>query len=112
MNDAPVPDVTTPPGPLLELRGVTRIFRQGSESLEVLRHVSLAIEAGEMVALVGPSGAGKSTLLQIAGLLERPTGGEVWLEGDNCTKISDVARARLRRRLIGFAYQQHHLLPE
>ncbi len=109
MNDA---SVTPPAGPLLDLRGVTKIFRQGAETLEVLRNVNLAIEAGEMVALVGPSGAGKSTLLHIAGLMERPSEGEVWLEGENCTRIGDVARARLRRRLIGFVYQQHHLLPE
>ncbi len=109
MNDA---SVTAPAGPLLELRGVTKTFRQGGESLEVLRHVTLTIEAGEMVALVGPSGAGKSTMLHIAGLLERPSDGTVWLEGENCTRHSDVQRARLRRRMIGFVYQQHYLLPE
>ncbi len=67
---------------------------------------------GEIVALVGPSGAGKSSLLHIAGLLEAPTAGEVFIAGQNCTALDDAARTRIRRIGIGFVYQFHHLLPE
>ena len=77
-----------------------------------LRGLSLAVEAGEIVALVGPSGAGKSTLLHVAGLLERPDGGEVIVNGIPCGTLGDDERTRLRRIHLGFVYQFHHLLPE
>jgi lipoprotein-releasing system ATP-binding protein len=96
----------------LELRQVTRTYQQGANSLEVLRGVSLAIARGEIVALVGPSGAGKSTLLHTAGLLERPDGGEVLLNGTACSGLGDAERTTLRRKHLGFVYQFHHLLPE
>ena len=67
---------------------------------------------GEIAALVGPSGSGKSSLLHIAGLLEKPTAGQVWIAGKECTGLSDLARTRIRRLGIGFVYQFHHLLPE
>ena len=98
--------------PSLELRDVQRVFRQGRSELEVLHDASFALRSGEMVALVGPSGAGKSTLLHIAGLLEKPDGGEVFIDGKACLGLSDNARTALRRRTIGFVYQYHHLLPE
>ncbi|MGH6931156.1 MAG: ABC transporter ATP-binding protein, partial [Dongiaceae bacterium] len=98
--------------PTLRLDRVARSFVQGSNSLEVLRGASLALRAGEMAALVGPSGAGKSTLLHIAGLLERPDGGEVYLLGKPCGRMSDADRTAARRMNIGFVYQYHHLLPE
>jgi lipoprotein-releasing system ATP-binding protein len=96
----------------LRLQGVRRTFTQGKEQLHVLNGADLAIRPGEIVALVGPSGAGKSTLLHIAGLLERPDEGEVWLAGEPCGKLRDDARTRLRRLHLGFVYQYHHLLPE
>jgi lipoprotein-releasing system ATP-binding protein len=99
-------------GPALELDGIVRRFRQGSERLQVLAGASLAVSAGEAVALVGPSGAGKSTLLQIAGLLERPDAGEVSIAGHACNGLADAQRTAIRRRRIGFVYQYHHLLPE
>ena len=99
-------------GPALELRQVVRTFRQAGELLPVLRGVSLALAPGEIVALVGPSGAGKSTLLHVAGLLERPDGGEVLLDGRECGAMSDLERTRARRTGLGFVYQFHHLLPE
>jgi lipoprotein-releasing system ATP-binding protein len=98
--------------PALALQKVVRTFRQGTEVLEVLRGVDLAVRPGEIVALVGPSGAGKSTLLHIAGLLERPDGGEVLVEGAPCGRLGDDARTRVRRGNLGFVYQFHHLLPE
>ena len=109
MSEASPPAATAP---ALALRDIVRTFRQGDEALEVLRGLSLAVEAGEIVALVGPSGAGKSTLLHVAGLLERPDGGEVIVNGIPCGTLGDDARTRLRRIHLGFVYQFHHLLPE
>ncbi|MBC7906274.1 MAG: ABC transporter ATP-binding protein [Rhodospirillaceae bacterium] len=96
----------------LKLEGVRRSFTQGKDVLHVLNGAALAIRPGEIVALVGPSGAGKSTLLHIAGLLERPDEGEVWLAGEACSKLGDDRRTQLRRSHLGFVYQYHHLLPE
>jgi lipoprotein-releasing system ATP-binding protein len=96
----------------LQLAGVVRTFRQGSNVLEVLRGADLAIAGGEMVALVGPSGAGKSTLLQIAGLLEAPDDGDVIVGGQSSRAMNEQARTVLRRNQLGFVYQFHHLLPE
>jgi lipoprotein-releasing system ATP-binding protein len=96
----------------LKLEGITRHFRQGARTLEVLKGADLAIRPGEIVALVAPSGAGKSTLLQIAGLLDTPTAGTVSIEGQQVSGLDDAARTAARRRLLGFVYQFHHLLPE
>ncbi|MDP6351935.1 MAG: ABC transporter ATP-binding protein [Alphaproteobacteria bacterium] len=96
----------------LEIRAVERHYVQGDRRLAVLRGASLAIGAGEVVALVGPSGSGKSTMLHIAGLLEHPDGGEVAIGGVACGSLSDRDRTRLRRSALGFVYQFHHLLPE
>ena len=97
--------------PALRLDNVSRCFELGGGRLEVLRGVSMALDPGELVALVGPSGAGKSTLLQVAGLLEPPDGGEVHIDGAPCGNLSDGERTRLRRDTLGFVYQFHHLLP-
>jgi lipoprotein-releasing system ATP-binding protein len=96
----------------LALEGVVRTFRQAGEELQVLRGVSLSLAKGEIVALVGPSGAGKSTLLHAAGLLERPDGGAVRIDGRDCGRMSDTERTEMRRAKLGFVYQFHHLLPE
>ncbi|MCX8134090.1 MAG: ABC transporter ATP-binding protein [Roseococcus sp.] len=98
--------------PVLELRGVQRRYRTGAGAIEVLRGADLALARGELVALVAPSGTGKSTLLHLAGLLERPDGGEVHVEGAAAGTLDDAARTAIRRRTIGFVYQFHHLLPE
>ena len=96
----------------LELRDVSRSFRSGDASLHVLRGADLSLRAGEIVALVAPSGVGKSTLLHLAGLLERPDGGAVLIDGRDGGKLADKERTAIRRDRIGFVYQFHHLLPE
>ncbi len=98
--------------PALELRGVARRYRTEAGELTVLDQADLRLHAGEIVALVAPSGTGKSTLLHLAGLLERPDAGEVYIGGEAAGTLSDDARTRIRRGTIGFVYQFHHLLPE
>ncbi len=98
--------------PVLQLENVERRFDQGGSALCVLRGGNFGLFAGQSVALVAPSGAGKSTLLHIAGLLERPDSGEVYIGGAATTRLNDDARTALRRHSIGFVYQFHHLLPE
>ena len=98
--------------PLLELRDVSQRYSQGTIDLDVLMGASLTVLAGEMKALVGPSGSGKSTLLNIAGLLELPKAGEVFIGGVNASKLSRSKRGLLRRNDIGFVFQFHRLLPE
>jgi lipoprotein-releasing system ATP-binding protein len=98
--------------PVVFLHQVERRYHQGDAVLEILKGGELAIWPGQSVALVAPSGAGKSTLLHIAGLLEHPDGGEVYLDGAPTSGLSDAVRTRMRRNSIGFVYQAHHLLPE
>jgi lipoprotein-releasing system ATP-binding protein len=98
--------------PILFLHDVERHYRQGDATLEVLSGVELALWAGQSVALVAPSGAGKSTLLHIAGLLEHPDRGEVYIDGRSTAILPDHERTRIRRNEIGFIYQAHHLLNE
>jgi lipoprotein-releasing system ATP-binding protein len=99
-------------GPVLSLRGLSRTYRTGEGTLDVLRGVDLDVFPGQVVGLIGPSGSGKSSLLHAAGLLEHPTEGAVLVDGQDCTKLGDRARTRVRLGLIGFVYQFHHLLPE
>ncbi len=98
--------------PALTLSGVTRTYRQGEATLSILRGADLTLWPGQSVALVAPSGAGKSTLLHVAGLLEKPDGGEVYVANAPTAAMSDAERTALRRTAIGFVYQAHHLLPE
>jgi lipoprotein-releasing system ATP-binding protein len=98
--------------PVLSLRGVTRTYQTGVATLDVLKGVDLDVRPGEIVGLIGPSGSGKSSLLHAAGLLERPTSGQVFIKGVDCSGLKDGARTRLRLGSIGFIYQFHHLLPE
>ena len=99
--------------PVLELRDLSKTYFEGKPNeIKVLDGASLTPQAGEVVGLIAPSGAGKSTLLQIAGLLDNPTSGEVWISGNEAGQAKDKERTRLRREQIGFIYQFHHLLPE
>lgn len=101
MNDAP-----------LRLDRVTRVYKQAGRELVVFHDISLTLKPGEIVALVGQSGAGKSSLLHIAGLLEEPTSGEVFIDGQAASHLAERTRTELRRDRLGFVYQFHHLLPE
>lgn len=95
---------------VLDLQHITKNYKQGRNVLEVLKGVNLTIQPKEIVALVGQSGAGKSTLLQIAGLLDKPSGGRIMINGENIGQVSDDVRTSLRRDYIGFVYQYHNLL--
>ena len=99
--------------PVLELASIKKSFSKGSSNkIEVLKGVDLQLFPGEIVALVAPSGAGKSTLLQIAGLLDKPLSGKIFIDGQEIQNKSDNQLTMIRRREIGFVYQFHHLLPE
>ena len=95
---------------VLELRGVSMVYGSGAAEVDALRDVDLLVETGELVAVMGPSGSGKSTLLTIAGGLEDPTSGEVLIDGAPLSGMSRNDRARLRRRVIGFVFQDFNLL--
>ncbi len=97
---------------ILLLKNLIRTYKGGDESLTVLNGASLSLNPGEIVALVAPSGAGKSTLLHLAGLLEKPDGGAVIINGTDAGKLGDQERTEIRLRTIGIVYQFHHLLPE
>ncbi len=101
-----------PKNPALLLKQVGRRYPQADGFLEILKEADLAIWPGELVALVAPSGTGKSTLLHVAGLLEKPDEGEVYIAGVPTSQMDDTGLTRLRREEIGFVYQFHHLLPE
>ena len=98
--------------PVLQTRGLQRSFTQGDVTIEVLRDVNLAVQPGEIVALLGPSGSGKSTLLQAVGLLEGGFEGSIMIAGQEASALDDDGRTALRRDALGFVYQFHHLLPD
>jgi putative ABC transport system ATP-binding protein len=95
----------------LELRQVSKVYGQGAAEVHALREVSLAVDAGMMVVVMGPSGSGKSTLLTIAGSLEEPTSGQVLVAGRDIVTMPRNDKARLRRRSIGYVFQDFNLLP-
>ncbi len=97
--------------PLVNLRGVTKLYKRGSETVEVLKRLDLAVPRGDFLALMGPSGSGKTTLMNILGGLDRPTAGEVIIDGQPIHTLSDSALSAWRARHVGFVFQLYHLLP-
>src|SRR5687768_16369144 len=98
--------------PVLDIRDLKRSFTQGDVTIHVLRGIDLAIQPGEIVALLGPSGSGKSTLLQAVGLLEGGFEGSIRIAGEEASALDNDGRTALRRDALGFVYQFHHLLPD
>jgi putative ABC transport system ATP-binding protein len=96
---------------MIELQGITKVYRTGSQVLEALRSVSLTIARGEFISIMGPSGSGKSTLMNIVGCLDTPTAGEYVLDGDNVAGLTFDQLASVRNRKIGFVFQNFNLLP-
>ena len=105
MNNIAGPEV-------LKIDNVSRYYGDGDTRLDILKDASFSMRKGEIVGLVAPSGTGKSTLLHLAGLLERPDGGNILVNGADCGSLPDGARTAIRRMEIGFVYQFHHLLPD
>lgn len=97
---------------VLSLSGISRIYTQGDNKINVLRNVDLNINRGEIISLIGSSGSGKSSLLHIAGLLEQPDSGDISINGVRFSKMNDQERTISRRHSIGFIYQFHHLLSD
>ncbi len=109
MRDA---DAAVATGAVIEARGLGKTYAEGSLRTPVFDGLDLAVERGETVAILGASGAGKSTLLHLLGGLDTPSAGEVYVDGQKMSALSDAERGRLRNRALGFIYQFHHLLPE
>ena len=98
-------------GAIIKIRNLTRLYDMGGELVHALRGVSLDVARNEYVAIMGPSGSGKSTMMNLLGCLDTPSSGEYWLNGEEVSRLSDNALARVRNREIGFVFQTFNLLP-
>ncbi|MED0701896.1 MULTISPECIES: ABC transporter ATP-binding protein [Aeribacillus] len=96
---------------MIKLEDVTKSYRNGKETMDVLKNINLEIRQGDFVAIMGPSGSGKSTLMNIIGCLDRPTSGAYYFEGKDISSLDDQELAKIRNKKIGFVFQQFHLLP-
>ncbi len=96
---------------MIDLKQINRVFQLGTQSVHALRDIDLQIKRGDYLSIMGPSGSGKSTLLNILGLLDRPTSGQYWFEGQDVTALDDVQQSVIRREKIGFVFQFFHLVP-
>jgi putative ABC transport system ATP-binding protein len=96
---------------MIKLQGVTKTYKNGKETVDVLKQIDLEIKQGDFVAIMGPSGSGKSTLMNIIGCLDRPTNGTYFFDGKDISSLNDQELARVRNKAIGFVFQQFHLLP-
>lgn len=96
---------------MIDLKQINRVFQLGAQSVHALRDVNLQIRRGDYLSIMGPSGSGKSTLLNILGLLDRPTSGQYWFEGQDVTALDDGQQSVIRREKIGFVFQFFHLVP-
>jgi len=101
----------TEDSPIIELKNLIITYKNGME-FRALYNANLKIKRGEFVAIVGPSGSGKSTLMHLIGLLDTPSSGTLFIDGNDVTKISDKERSEMRNRMLGFVFQYHHLLPD
>jgi len=110
-EDAVSPPRSDRPPVLVAARDVTRRYGEGETAVDALAGVSLAVSAGELTAVMGPSGSGKSTLMHILAGLDRPTAGQVWIDGTNIAEVGDTQLTKLRRRHVGFIFQFFNLLP-
>ena len=98
-------------GSAIEVKGVTRRFKVGSEEVFAVRDISLSVQSGEFLALIGRSGSGKTTLLNVMAGLDRPTSGEIWIDGERVDTMSEGQLDKLRRHKLGFIFQSFGLLP-
>jgi putative ABC transport system ATP-binding protein len=103
--------VTSQEQPIVQVKGLTKIYHMGGVDVHALRGVDLSVRAGEFLAILGPSGSGKSTLFHIIGGLTPPSGGEVLIAGKNLSRMTDADRTALRRTTVGFVFQRFNLLP-
>lgn len=97
---------------ILKARNISKSYPTGDGPLAVLRNVNLSLDEGELVSIMGPSGCGKSTLLNILGTLDEPDSGDLWIDGNDISSLTDSVLSKLRNKTIGFVFQFHHLLPE
>lgn len=95
---------------MIELKGITKVYRMGTQTVHALRGIDLTVQDGEMIAIMGPSGSGKSTLMNMIGCLDQPTAGSYRLDGIDVSEMSDDELARVRNKKIGFVFQQFNLL--
>jgi len=97
---------------ILELQNITKHYKQGGDTIEILKDINLSVSRGELISIIGSSGSGKSTLMHLIGLLDSPTSGNIIIDGNNIAKLNDTKKTNLRLKYLGFIYQHHYLLSD